>query len=76
MCAPVTLIIVIIAGLLGGAPGLGRELALAQMTGRFTDLIAYVLILGALGVIVQGGSETVERRLLHWHTSFRTEKHS
>ncbi|MFT4306031.1 MAG: ABC transporter permease subunit [Microbacterium sp.] len=71
--APISLMIVTIAGLLGGAPGLGRQLALAQTTGRFADLIAYVVILGVLGLLVQIATESLERRLLHWHTSFRAE---
>lgn len=69
--APMTLIIAVVAGLLGGGPGLGQSLVLAQVSGDQAGLFAYVLILGALGLIIQGLSQLAERRLLHWHPQYR-----
>lgn len=71
IAAPVTLIMVVVAGLLGGAPGLGNQLSLAQMTGRSADMFALVIMLGVLGLLVQKATDAAERHLLHWHVSYR-----
>ncbi|MBN9178668.1 MAG: ABC transporter permease subunit [Microbacterium sp.] len=73
VAAPTALIVAVVAGLLGGGPGLGQSLLLAQLSGDQTRLFAHVLILGALGLIVAGISEWGERRLLHWHPQYRPE---
>lgn len=70
---PASLIIAVVAGLLGGAPGLGNSLLRAQLSGSLPLLFAYVIVLGVLGLVFQGVSEMVERRMLHWHPSFRKE---
>ncbi|MFK0072016.1 ABC transporter permease [Arthrobacter woluwensis] len=71
VAAPVTLVMTVVAGMLGGSPGLGNSLSVAQLTGRTEDIFAYVLVLGILGLLVQALSNRAERRILHWHTSFR-----
>ncbi|AUG30507.1 MULTISPECIES: ABC transporter permease [Microbacterium] len=71
VAAPTALIVAVVAGLLGGGPGLGQSLLLAQLSGSRTALFAYVLILGALGLVVAGVSQWTERRLLHWHPQYR-----
>ncbi|QKJ20473.1 ABC transporter permease [Microbacterium hominis] len=71
VAAPTALIIAVVAGLLGGGPGLGQSLLLAQLSGDQAQLFAYVLVLGVLGLIVQGLSQWGERRLLHWHPQYR-----
>ena len=73
--APTALIVAVVAGLLGGGPGLGESLVRAQLSGNQPQLFAYVLILGLLGLIVQGLSQWGERRLLHWHPQYRKEAH-
>lgn len=70
---PASLIIAVVAGLLGGGPGLGHSLLQAQLSGSLPLLFAYVIALGILGVTFQAASSLVERRVLHWHPSFRTE---
>lgn len=71
VAAPTSLIVAVVAGLLGGGPGLGQSLLRTQISGRQDELFAYVLILGILGLIVQGLSQWGERRLLHWHPQYR-----
>jgi ABC-type nitrate/sulfonate/bicarbonate transport system permease component len=71
VAAPTALIIAVVAGLLGGGPGLGQSLLLAQIGGDQNDLFAYVLILGILGLLIQGLSQWGERRLLSWHPQYR-----
>ncbi len=71
VAAPVTLIMTVVAGMLGGAPGIGNSLTVAQIAGRNEDIFAYVLVLGLMGLLVQTASVRTERRLLHWHSSYR-----
>lgn len=73
IAAPTSLIVAVVAGLLGGGPGLGQSLLQAQLAGNQADLFAYVLILGILGLVFQGASSLVERRVLHWHPQYRQE---
>lgn len=71
---PASLIIAVVAGLLGGGPGLGNSLLRAQLAGSLPLLFGYVIVLGGLGLAFQGISEWSERRLLHWHPSYRKEQ--
>lgn len=73
VAAPTSLIVAVVAGLLGGGPGLGQSLLLAQIAGNQPELFAYVLILGILGLIVQNISQWSEQRLLHWHPQYRKQ---
>lgn len=73
VCVPASLIIAVVAGLLGGTPGLGNSLLKAQLTGSQPLMFAYVIALGILGLLFQGISEYLERRALHWHPSYRKE---
>lgn len=69
--APVSLVIAVVAGLLGGSPGLGKSIFLAQVSGRQEVLFAYVLVLGLLGLLFQWLSQFGEQKLLHWHPQYR-----
>ncbi|QCY48160.1 ABC transporter permease [Glutamicibacter creatinolyticus] len=71
--APSALIIVVVAGLLGGAPGLGSSIYGAQAAGDFPRVYALVLVLGVLGLLAQNGAVLIERKVLHWHPAFREE---
>lgn len=73
--APAALIITVVAGLLGGGPGLGQSLYLAQAGGDYPTLYALVIVLGVLGLLFQLGTRVAERRLLHWHESYREVVH-
>lgn len=73
VAAPTALIVAVVAGLIGGGPGLGQSLVQTQITGNQPRLFAYVLVLGILGLIVQGLSQWGERRLLHWHPQYRKQ---
>ncbi len=73
VAAPVTLIMVVVAGMLGGAPGIGNDLVVARVAGRSADIFAYVLVLGLLGLLVQAAAGRTERALLHWHSAYRNE---
>lgn len=70
--APVSLLVAVVAGLLGGAPGLGQSILMAQMANNPPLLFALVVVLGLMGMAVQGGTNEIERRILHWHPAYRT----
>lgn len=73
ICAPVSLLVTVVAGLLGGAPGLGSSIRFAQAAGAGMrpELFALVLVLGVLGLGFQGVTAAAERRILHWHPAYR-----
>lgn len=73
LAATVALILAVTAELVIGAPGLGREIAVAQTSGAVPQVYALVLVTGLLGVAVNLVARAVERRALHWHQSVRTE---
>lgn len=75
VAAPAALIITVVAGLLGGGPGLGQSIYQAQSGGDYASLYALVIVLGVLGLTFQGATRAAERRALHWHQSFREVVH-
>lgn len=74
--AAVALIIAITAELVIGSPGLGREIAFAQSAGQFTSMYSLILATGLLGVIINVFVRRLERVVLSWHTSVRTEENA
>jgi ABC-type nitrate/sulfonate/bicarbonate transport system permease component len=73
LAAAVALILTITSELVIGIPGLGSEIALAQSGGAVATMYAVVLVTGLLGVGVNVLARSLERRVLWWHTSVRTE---
>ncbi|MER7543184.1 ABC transporter permease [Spirillospora sp. NPDC127506] len=73
LAASVALILAVAGELIIGAPGLGSEIALAQASNAVADMYALILVTGALGVGVNLLTRALERRVLAWHTSVRTE---
>ncbi|MET7474340.1 ABC transporter permease subunit [Streptomyces sp. NPDC005648] len=73
LAAAVALILAITTELVIGAPGLGQRIAVAQTSQAVPDLYALIVVAGLLGLIVNVGARTVERRALAWHQSVRGE---
>lgn len=75
IAAAVALILTVIAELIGGAPGLGREILVAENSGAsaLDRLYALVVITGLLGIVISVTFRAGERRLLHWHERFRSD---
>jgi ABC-type nitrate/sulfonate/bicarbonate transport system permease component len=73
LAATVALILAVSTELLIGTPGLGRAIAQAQLNGSMTSLLALVLAAGLLGIVINLVARFVERRVLFWHPSIRTE---
>src|SRR5699024_3372160 len=73
LAAAVALILAITAQLIIGSPGLGAEIARAQSGGAYVSMYSLVLATGLLGVIINMVMRAIERRVLSWHTSVRSE---
>ncbi|QCU79247.1 ABC transporter permease subunit [Citricoccus sp. SGAir0253] len=73
LAAAVALILAITAQLIIGTPGLGAEIAKAQSGGSYVAMYGLVLATGLLGVLINLVMRIIERRVLSWHSSVRTE---
>lgn len=71
VAAPAALVVTVVAGLLGGGPGLGQSIYQAQAAGDYASLYGLVIVLGVLGLFFQGATRLAERRVLRWHESYR-----
>ncbi|MFE4666292.1 ABC transporter permease [Streptomyces sp. NPDC056716] len=73
LAAAVALVLAITAELVIGAPGLGSLIAVAQASQAVPDMYALITVTGILGLLINLGARTVERRALAWHQSVRGE---
>ncbi|MCW8379072.1 ABC transporter permease [Streptomyces justiciae] len=73
LAAAVALILAVTAELVIGAPGLGQRIAVAQNSQAVPEMYALVVVTGLLGLLINVGARTVERRALAWHQSVRGE---
>lgn len=71
IAAPAALMVTVVAGLIGGGPGLGQSLYQAQTAGDSPLIYALIVALGLLGLAFQALSKLVESKMLHWHESQR-----
>lgn len=67
----IALIVAVTAELIAGNPGLGSSITQAQSAARTTDVYAYIVTAGLLGIAVHLLFGSVEQRALHWHPSQR-----
>lgn len=73
LAAAVALILAITAELVIGAPGLGKRIGVAQASQAVPEMYALIVVTGLLGLLINVGARTVERRALAWHQSVRGE---
>ncbi|WP_327698835.1 ABC transporter permease [Streptomyces sp. NBC_00459] len=73
LAAAVALILTVTAELVIGAPGLGARIAVAQNSQAVPEMYALIVVTGLLGLVINVGARTVERRALAWHQSVRGE---
>jgi len=66
LAATASLIVAVVAGLVGGAPGLGRLAALYQSAGTADRTYAVVLTLGILGLVTSRLIVRLQRRAVFW----------
>lgn len=64
--AAAALVVSVVAGLIGGAPGLGRAILLAQSGGQNEVTFALVLLLGILGVAISRLVIFAQNKTLFW----------
>lgn len=74
VAASVALVVAITVELLGGIPGLGKDVQASLQNGDKVGVYAYTLAAGALGVIVNFAFAPIEQRLLCWHSSRRATR--
>ena len=67
----VVLIVVVAAEIVIGAPGLGRELLVAQSGGAYEKEYALTVLIGVLAWVINIAFTRTERRVLRWHPSQR-----
>lgn len=73
IAAGAAFVIAVVSELIGGAPGLGRDILLAQNAGLVPKTYAMVLATGVLGLLLYQLIGLFERWALHWHPSVRGE---
>lgn len=71
IASAIALILALTAELVVGAPGLGRAIAVSQISGSITQMYALILATGLIGWGLNSLFKAVERRLLRWHPSHR-----
>lgn len=71
VAASFALVVAVVAGLYGGAPGLGHDLDTYRQAGQIETAFAYVFVLGVLGIALNAALGAGERRILFWHESVR-----
>ncbi len=68
----VALALTVTAELIVGAPGVGNEIQQSMSGGADASMYALIVTAGVIGWRAELRIETVERRLLQWHPSFRS----
>lgn len=71
--ASIALIVSVVTEIVGGAPGLGRDIVLAQSADQLPQVYALILTTGVLGVAMNSAFALIEKPLLFWHPSQRSK---
>jgi ABC-type nitrate/sulfonate/bicarbonate transport system permease component len=71
VAATMSLLLAIGAELIGGAPGVGNSIALAEVNGDIPQMYAFVVVAATLGVLLNMAMLGLEGRALVWHPSHR-----
>ncbi|GAA5042359.1 ABC-type nitrate/sulfonate/bicarbonate transport system permease component [Thermocatellispora tengchongensis] len=73
LAAAVAFILAVTAELVIGGPGLGLSIQVAQSSGAVSTVYALVVLAGLVGIAVNSAVRLLERRVLAWHPSVRSE---
>ena len=73
LASAVALILAITAELIIFTPGLGYQIALTQAGGAVPEMYALIVMTGMIGIVINFGVRFLERKLLAWHSSVRSE---
>ncbi|MDN5843260.1 MAG: ABC transporter permease [Alcaligenaceae bacterium] len=72
--ASVALVLAVTAELVIGNPGIGHQVALAQSAMALPEMYSLVITAGIMGVLVNIFARALQRKVLSWHPSIRTDK--
>jgi ABC-type nitrate/sulfonate/bicarbonate transport system permease component len=72
IAATMSLLLAVGAELIGGAPGLGQSISVAEENGDIPQMYAYIVVTAVLGVLINLALLRVERRTLRWHPAHRS----
>ncbi|HJX78352.1 ABC transporter permease [Glutamicibacter sp.] len=72
--ASIAIVVAVVAELIGGAPGLGQDIALAQNSADLPKMYALIMATGLLGLAINGLFSLISKPLLFWHPSVRTKE--
>lgn len=76
LAATVALILAVTVELIVGTPGLGHQVAQAQMNDSPPAMFALIITTGLLGILINLVTRTVANKVLFWHASVRGETRS
>lgn len=71
LAASIALVLVVVAELVIGSPGIGAQIGLARSVEAWTLMYAWILASGLLGLAINTALGGLERRWLFWHPSVR-----
>lgn len=71
LAASIALVLVVVAELVIGSPGIGAQIGLARSVEAWTLMYAWILASGLLGLVINTALGVLERRWLFWHPSIR-----
>lgn len=74
MAVTASLLVVVGAELIGGAPGLGRAIQDALLVNQQASMFAYVLTAAFTGLGINAVLTLLQRKLLWWHPSMRKDR--
>ena len=74
VAAAITVVVSVVTELIGGAPGIGQSIAVAQTNGQTTLMYALIIASGLLGLLINYMFKWAEKPLLFWHPSVRGER--
>jgi ABC-type nitrate/sulfonate/bicarbonate transport system permease component len=64
--ATISLLLAIGAELIGGAPGLGKQISIDQQSNQIPQMYAYIVVCAALGAVLNLAMARLERRVIRW----------
>ena len=67
----IAVVVAIVVELIGGAPGLGQSISIAQSSNALVEMYALIIAAGLLGLLINAVFALAERPLLYWHPSQR-----
>lgn len=71
IAAAISLLLVLSSEILIPVPGIGQAIVVAQLGGAISEMYAWIVLAGLVGVAINAVFVRLERIVLHWHPSQR-----